>query len=90
MVPSDRDEQLARDLRSVRFAIERARTAMVAFVAPRYIEATTRYYDRLGEALSILDGLLADLPPQPPLTPEQEAEAAEWIRVALDRRFGGA
>lgn len=79
------DEEVAELLRHAKFAMHQARIAMVAFMPERYIEGATRDYQRLEDVEKLIDEALEHLPPEPPLTPEQEAEAADIIRKALER-----
>lgn len=79
-------EDTARLLRLADFAMDHASTALVAFVDKRYVEAIKRDFDRLTEVRRQVKAALEHLPPEPPLTPEREAECAEIIGRAL-RRF---
>lgn len=79
-------EEIARVLRLADFAMDHARTSLIAFVDRRYVKAIGRDCDRLKEVCRQVGVLLEQLPPEPPLTQEQEAECVEIIGRAL-RRF---
>lgn len=84
-----KEQAIADLLRMCEFAMHHARTALVAFVAPQYVEAIGRDYERLQYVEKMVGEALLDLPPALPLTPEQEAEARAVILRALDRIEGG-
>lgn len=82
------DEEVADLLRRVEFAMDRAETAMVAFVDHRYIGAIVRDYERLQAVRKAVLAALDRYPPEPPMTPEREAVIGNLIGAVLDKRFG--
>lgn len=80
-------EELAEVLRLADFALERSTVTMIALVRP-FSARTNRDCERNQETRKRIKALLEHLPPKPPLTPEQEAEAAKWIARALARIDG--
>lgn len=80
-------EELAELLRHADFALEQSTVAMIAFTRP-FTDRTNRDCERNEYVRKQIKAMLAHLPPKPPLTPEQEAEAAKWVARALARIDG--
>ena len=59
----------------------------MAFAAPAYVGRLGREHDRLKWARSEIAAWLERLPPEPPLTPEREAQLGRLIGAALDKRI---
>ena len=89
VVPSP--EELAAILRQIDFALEQSTVAMIAFIRP-FTDRVNWDCERNEHSRKLIAQLLAKLPPEPPLTPEQEARAAEYVRKAIAQidGFGAA
>lgn len=79
-------EAVAELLRLADFALDRSTVSMIAFTSK--VHTVTRDCERNQEVRRQIKGMLEHLPPKPPLTPEQEAEAAKWVARALARIDG--
>jgi len=90
--PSDEqvvDLQVTADcLRAARRTIKDLQTSLVAFGDRRYLDGIERDHHRADRCVGWVDQVLANLPSERPLTPEQEAAAAKVIGAVLDKRFG--
>lgn len=80
--------ELAKLLRNVDHVMRGAQTALMAFANPVYAERLQREHDRLGWARSEVAAVLQGLPPEPPLTPEREAQLGRLLGAVFDKRFG--
>lgn len=80
-------EELAELLRHADFALERSIVSMIAFTLP-FTDSVNRDCERNEYVRKQIKAMLEHLPPKPPMTPEQEAEAAKWIARALARIDG--
>ena len=80
--------ELAAMLRNVDHVLRGAETSLMAFAAPAYVGRLGREHDRLKWARSEIAAWLERLPPEPPLTPEREAQLGRLIGAVLDKRFG--
>lgn len=80
-------DEVADVLRQADFAMDRAAVALVAFV-PAGLGGVGRDLERMAEVRKRIADVLPWLPPEPPLTPEQEAEYMAKIGDAIRRRFG--
>lgn len=81
-------QELADLLRSVSFALEHGRSAMVAFVDRRYVKAIGSDFDRMGLANKQVKAMLEHLPPPVPMIPEREEKVRALLTATLDKRFG--
>lgn len=75
------EERAAEVLRLARFALDRCTGSIIAFGTINHI--TTRDYVRGLDVIKMIDAVLRDLPPEPPMTPEREAEIADLLGRAL-------
>ncbi len=80
-------ERVAEVLRDAELALSQSTASMVAFMPHPTPQSAKRACERNVEVLKRIADLLTQLPPRPPLTPEQEARAMEAIGRAL-RTFG--
>lgn len=80
-------EVVADVLRQADFALQQSTVAMIAFLRP-FTDRASWDCHRNEVARKRIAALLEHLPPEPPLTPEQEARAAEWVGRALARLDG--
>lgn len=80
--------ELAQMLRNIDHVLRGAQTSLLAFAAPAYVDRLGREHDRLKWARSEIATWLERLPPEPPLTPERQAQLGRLIGAALDKRFG--
>lgn len=79
-------DQLAQLLRDADFALEHSTVALVAFVGSPFPQSVERDCQRNDEVRKAIKEALVDLPPEPPLTPEQQAECEALISEALRKR----
>lgn len=88
METSDIDPaELAALLRNVDHVMRGAQDALVAF-ARDDAGQVGRQYERLQWARKEVAVLLERLPPEPPLSPEREAQLGRVIGAVLNKRFG--
>jgi hypothetical protein len=80
--------ELASMLCNVDHVLRGAQTSLLAFAAPAYVDRLGREHERLKWARSEIAAWLKRLPPEPPLTPEREAQLGRLIGAVLDKRFG--
>lgn len=78
------EHAVAELLRLADLALSQSSAALLAFAQPNVI--VDRDCARNSEVQRQIKAMLVDLPPEPPLTPEREAECLGIIRAALDRR----
>lgn len=76
-------------LRYSRDRVHDLQVALVAFGDQRYGEALERDFNRAKSTLTAIDELLEKLPPEIPMTAEQEAKVGRVVAAALNKRFGG-
>lgn len=81
-------DEVADLLRSVEFALDHGRAAMVAVVDRRYVDAISRDFDRMGEVKKQVKAMLDRLPPEEPMTPERMEKVGAVVGAALRKRFG--
>lgn len=80
-------ERIAELLRDADLALRESTAALIAFVRPGPIpDSVDRACERNDEVRKAIAVVLVDLPPEPPLTPEQEAECKALISDALRKR----
>lgn len=79
-------EQLAELLRDADLALRESTAALIAFVPSPFPVTVERDCERNDEVRKAIAAALVDLPPEPPLTPEQEAECKALIGEALRKR----
>jgi len=77
-------DEMAEVLRWADFAMSQAGSAIIAFVPSAQIDYCERDLDRMADVRKVIRQMLERLPPEPPLTDEQEREAASLIRSALE------
>lgn len=85
-LPDDLD-RIARALRLADFVLDRAETSLIAFVDERYIDAIEREIDRIKGARDAIADALTTLPPEPPMTPERQAQLEQLIGAVVQKRF---
>lgn len=76
---------MAEVLRHADFALRQAQIALVAFTPVDRVVGIERDCERIDDVRKVIAGMLEHLPPEPPLTDEQESAAHELIRTALRR-----
>lgn len=81
-------EEVAEVLRSARYVMDRASVGLIACVSADRVHLVEGDFNRLRTAVASVDALLDRLPPEPPMTPEQEAKVGAVIGAVLRKRFG--
>jgi transcriptional regulator of met regulon len=79
-------DQMAELLRDADFALERSTVALIAFVGSPFPQSVERDCERNDDVRKAIKEALVDLPPEPPLTPEQQTECEALIGKALRKR----
>jgi hypothetical protein len=79
-------DEVAEVLRWCVDGLSDAVTSLVAFSDRRFDVGP--YCERLDRKRRLAEQMLNRLPPEPPMTPEREAQIGRLVGAVLDKRFG--